>query len=326
LRRSLGGERAPLNWKQKAAVQRLCAILPLGRDQIYYLLQRYCGGLVKGYDPLFMLSEAARMSASLRALGVQIEGARVMEVGTGWRLDMPIGLYMCGAHTIHTYDTHRYLRESLAMRSVEFLRANRARVLEMLLRTAPAKDTEQRLDALCRVQGLTGLMEVTGIQYHSPANAADTGLDAGSIDVQISYTVFEHIPGPTLESILQEANRILSSGGVAIHHIDLSDHFFQVDRDITAINFLRYSDAEWARYSGNQWAYHNRLRAYDYERIYRNCGQKILKWSANKDERSLRSLLYGFPLDRQFRDISAEALCTIIVEAVSAPRGAPTST
>ena len=301
----------------------MCAILPLGRDQIYYLLQRYFGGLVKGYDPLFMLSEAARISASLRALGVQIEGARVMEVGTGWRLDMPIGLYMCGAHTIHTYDTHRYLRESLAMRSVEFVRANRARILEMLSRTASAKETEQRLDALCRVQSLAALMELTGIHYHSPADAADTGLDAGSIDVQVSYTVFEHIPGPMLECILKEANRILSCGGVAIHHIDLSDHFFQVDQDITAINFLRYSDAEWARYADNQWAYHNRLRTYDYERIYRNCGHEILKWSAHKDERSLAALLDGFPLDRQFQNISSEALCTTIVEAVSYPRRAP---
>src|ERR1700752_4349103 len=112
-------------------------MLPVGRDQVYCLLQRYCGGMVKGYDPAFMLSEAARMAASLRNFGLQIEGARVMEVGTGWRVDLPLGLYLCGAETVHTYDTHRYLLPSLVMLSVEFIRANRARILEELSSKCP---------------------------------------------------------------------------------------------------------------------------------------------------------------------------------------------
>ncbi len=45
----------------------------------------------------------------------------------------------------------------------------------------------------------------------------------------LSYTVFEHIPVVVLEQILHEANRVLSDRGAAIHHIDLSDHFFQVE-------------------------------------------------------------------------------------------------
>jgi hypothetical protein len=308
-----------LNWKWKSAAQRACAILPVGRDQTYYLLQRYCGGLVRGYDPAFMLREAARMAASLRTLGVEIQGARVMEVGTGWRMDLPLGLYLCGAETVHTYDTHQYARPSLVMRSVEYIRANRARILEELSSKSPAREMERRLDALCRVQNTAGLLETTMIQYHAPTDAAATGLPSGSVDIQLSYTVFEHIPGPVLEQILTEANRVLSDRGATIHHIDLSDHFFQVDPNITAINFLQYTDAEWGRYAGNQWAYHNRLRVHDYKEIYQRSGQEILKWSTRVDERELAAVRNGFPIDPKFRHITPEALCTIDVEAVSRP-------
>ncbi|MBE9572765.1 MAG: methyltransferase domain-containing protein, partial [Proteobacteria bacterium] len=46
-----------------------------------------------------------------------------------------------------------------------------------------------------------------------------------SIDYHISTTVFEHIPGKDIERILNEAKRILKREGIAIHFIDLSDHF-----------------------------------------------------------------------------------------------------
>jgi len=309
-----------LNWKWKAAAQRACAMLPVGRDQVYYLLQRCCGSMVKGYDPAFMLREAARMAASLRTLGLEIEGARAMEVGTGWRVDLPLGLYLCGAETVHTYDTHRYLRPSLVMRSLEFIRANRARILKELSSNCPFRDIERRLDALCRVQDTASLMELTKIRYHSPSDAAATGLAPGSVDIHLSYTVLEHIPGLVLEQILNEASRVLSERGAAIHHIDLSDHFFQVDPNITAVNFLQYTDEEWDRYAGNQWAYHNRLRVHDYQEIYRQTSQEILKWTAEVDERALGAVRNGFSLARRFQGFAPEALCTVIVEAVSRPR------
>lgn len=313
-----------MNWKWKAAVQKACALLPVGSDQIYYLLQRQCGGLVRGYDPSFLLSEAARMNAVLRRLNIKLEdGARVMEVGTGWRLDIPLGLYLCGAREIHTYDLHPYLKESLVLRSVDFIRANRLRVFELFSKAISTKDVERRLTALCAVRSLAGLMELANIHFHAPADAAQTGLPAASIDIHLSYTVLEHIPGEVLEQILREANRILSARGVTIHHIDLTDHFYQVDPAITPVNFLQFSDRQWAKYAANQWAYHNRLRVNAYRRIYEKTDQEILSWDAKVDQRSLAALEGGFPLDPQFHHTPYDQLCTTILEVVSRPRSGP---
>ena len=113
---------------------------------------------------------------------------------------------------------------------------------------------------------------------------------------------------------------MLSGRGAAIHHIDLSDHFFQVDPNITAINFLQYTDEQWDRYAGNQWAYHNRLRVHDYQGIYRKTGQEILKWTTGVDERALAAMRNGFSLAPGFQAFAPEALCTVILEAVSRPR------
>jgi SAM-dependent methyltransferase len=127
---------------------------------------------------------------------------------------------------------------------------------------------EERLKALKEVSAIEDLFAIAGIGYCAPRDCAHSTFASHSFDIHFSYTVLEHIPGPTLEAILLEANRLLKPCGVILHHIDLSDHFEQVDRSITKVNFLRLTEADWSRYSGTPWSYHNQLRRDEYREIF----------------------------------------------------------
>ena len=120
-------------------------------------------------------------------------------------------------------------------------------------------------------------------------------------------------------NILVEANRLLSTQGVALHHIDLSDHFSHGDRKIPAINFLQFSDAEWRKYAGNRLAYTNRLRVNEYQEIYRDCSQRILQIQSEVDGRSINVLKEGFALDPRFQGLAPETVCTRTVRILSRP-------
>jgi hypothetical protein len=144
-------------------------------------------------------------------------------------------------------------------------------------------------------------------------------LPAGSIDLQTSYTVFEHIPRPVLASILRESSRLLANGGVTCHHIDPSDHFSHEDSTISAIHFLRFSETEWERYAGNQFAYHNRMRVHQYRQLYEDCGHSLLQWKEVVDPRSLAEIRSGFPLHAEFQSLAPEILSTTVVRAISRP-------
>ena len=307
-----------MNWKIKAAVQRACAHVPVGKQTIYRQLQRYCGGLVKGYDYSFLLSEAARMAALLRSAGYEIKGASLMEVGTGWRVDIPIGLYLCGARRIITCDLNRYLIKPLALKTVRYICDNMEKVRNIFSIVRPDL-LEARLMALRRVSTIEELFTIAGIEYCAPCDCARTGFRDHSIDVHYSYTVFEHIPLPTLEAILREANRLLSERGIAYHHIDVSDHFAQVDHTITMVNFLQFSEADWRRYAGTSWSYHNRLREDEYRELFQRVQQEIVYWKAHTDERSLESIRNGFPLAPQYRGKAPEILSTDVIDVISRP-------
>ncbi|MGH9592685.1 MAG: methyltransferase domain-containing protein, partial [Bryobacteraceae bacterium] len=270
-------------------------------------------------DPMEMLGASVDFAEDLGKAGIKVEGARIMEVGTGRRIDIPIGLYLAGVGSTITMDVNRLVRGELAMQGLRAMQGKREEILELFSRVAPKAEVAQRFDSLMKTRSMQEVLKAASVEYVAPADAAETGLPSGSIDAQISYTVFEHIPGPTLRKILLEANRILKPGGVALHHIDPSDHFWHEDKSISAINFLRFSDAKWEKLSGNPFGYHNRLRATDFEVIYREAHQQVLRWEPTLSEEGLALLKNGFPVDAGFRGKSVEDLATVVLRVLSKP-------
>lgn len=85
---------------------------------------------------------------------------------------------------------------------------------------------------------------------------------------------------------MKEAFRLLKKDGVALHFIDLSDHFQQQDASIAEFNFLRYSESEWERIAGNEFAYTNRLRTSDSLSIFREVSFVVLRKNVRQGSKS----------------------------------------
>lgn len=303
-----------MNWKLKANIQRGCAALPAS-ETLYYLLQSKLGSFRKNQDPMPNLRDAAVI---LRELPMPLTGKRIMEVGTGRRLDMPVAFYLAGAASIDTLDLHRYMKPELVCGSLRNLLGNRDEVRTLFAPFSSAAEVDQRIGKLVNITTFEELSKCARIRYHAPADARKTTFASGAFDVQFSFTVFEHIPGDILRDILIEAGRLLNpETGVACHHIDLSDHCSHVDNSINQINFLRFDDAEWSKYNDNQFAYHNRLRAPDYLEIYAQAGHEILKRTDFVDDKSVLEIEQGFPLNAKYRGMDAKTLATVAMRLTS---------
>lgn len=283
------------------------------------MLQRCCGQLTKGYNPEFILEEVVRLVGKLPGAGSEVVGARVLEVGTGWRIDAPLAFFLCGASKVITCDLNRYLQPQLVLKTVEYIRQNPDRIKRIFSPVVDECTLQQRISLLDQAVDLERLMRVTGIEYHAPCDCSRMNLPDHSIDLHYSYTVLEHIPQEVLLALLRESNRLLTEKGLALHHIDLSDHFAQVDPNISMVNFLQFSESTWSRYSDTPWSYHNRLREYDYRDIYEASSQEVIRWETHIDERSLHVLRNGFPLQEQYRDATPEVLSTVLVDVISRP-------
>ena len=112
------------------------------------------------------------------------------------------------------------------------------------------------------------------IDYRAPADASKTQLPDVSVDVVFSNSVLEHVPPPVIADCFREAFRIVKPGGIVFHSVNCGDHFAYVDRSISQLHYLRYSDDQWKRWD-NAFLYQNRLRAEDFTKLAKSAGFSI---------------------------------------------------
>jgi hypothetical protein len=312
-----------MGWKTKALVQSCVAQLPEPMSNlVYFRLQRHFGNLRPSrINPTSRLLFGMEFCRQIVSHGRSPRGADFVEVGTGWRLNLPIACWLCGARSVWTLDQNPYLQFSLIKEDLDYLRRNQDQLLSglwgeygelldlgrwrRLLRNSPTSLTE--LSALC------------GINYQAPADARRTLFEDHTIDFLVSCNAFEHIPSEDLRDILLEANRITKPSGLLIHRVDHTDHFSHFDTDLSPIHFLRYTDAQWRRYAGNRYAYTNRLREDDYVRLFGECGQEIRAKCSQTDLGVEQLLTTGFPLDARFCEKAEETLSRLTTLFVVSP-------
>jgi len=117
------------------------------------------------------------------------------------------------------------------------------------------------------------------IRYIAPLDAAKTPFDDNTFDACISTDTLEHIPVNSILSIFKELRRIIRPGGLISAVIDYSDHYSYTDRNIGPLNCLQYSTDEFRKYN-HIVHYQNRLRHYDYARLFGALGLRLVKMEA----------------------------------------------
>ncbi len=311
-----------MNWRWKARIQNTVAALPRSND-LYFWLQRSVGSLRPGrHSPLEWFTAAAQMATWIEEAGRTVNGNTFLEVGTGRTIDLPLGLWLCGAEQVITVDLNPYLSDVLVQESLGFIRTHERESLEALGAHGTTIETQDRLRQLVNFKGdLNALLRLANIVYKSPADATKLDLPDGSIDFHVSYAVLEHMPREIIEATLNEARRLMRPEGLLVHVIDPSDHFSHDDDSITAINFLQFSDQEWRRLAGNRFMYHNRLRAHEFVQLFEQTGLNILLNQQVTDDRSLNVLQQGFRLDPQFQKINVEQLAVRNITLVAEVAG-----
>ena len=297
-------------WKHKAILQNGIALLPSSASYAtYYWIQRHFGGL-RQINFVHKLLAGIDTWKKIKDLGFDPSGKIFFEIGTGRIPLSPLAYWLMGAKKIITIDLNPYLVDELIMESIRHI-SNQKKEIEDVFGPLLVKRRFDRLLAFSRNSSFSTkeFLDLCRIDYIAPGNAAITGLASVSIDFHTSYTVLEHIRPDLLKNILEEGNRIVRKNGLFIHKIDYSDHFSHSDEKISAINFLQYSDNEWKRYSGNRYAYVNRLRHDDFINLFQSVGHHILAAETCIDRRSQKILRKGIlKLDERFNKKPEEIL------------------
>jgi predicted SAM-dependent methyltransferase len=119
-------------------------------------------------------------------------------------------------------------------------------------------------------------LRLYGIEYRAPYDAAETDFNEKSIDACVSTNTLEHIPEESILSIFLELYRILKDDGIVSAKIDYSDHYAHTDKTISLLNYLKFDQNGWKKHNHNC-HFQNRLRHYDYVKIFKKCGFVVIE-------------------------------------------------
>jgi hypothetical protein len=288
-----------MKWQLKAAAQGIFGALPWGH-RLNLLLQEKLGEL-RHFDARAALAPLVHgiLRPAIEHCG-SLEGARVVEIGTGWRPTLPSALGLLGA-SVHTFDVVRHLSPE--------------RARETLVQVAGALPSALA-DAGIEHSVVTGQPPIT---YTAPADTTALPLDSDSQQLAVSNLVLQHVRPERLPSVLAELSRVLEPGAVSIHRINLHDEYASVDPTLTSINFLRYPAWFWERFGQNRIKYVNRARYPHYLRAFRDAGFELIDVARHVDERALARLA-ELPIDSEFADLDPETLCTVSLRVVAKKR------
>jgi len=319
-----------VNWRVKGLVQKVLSHVPAGHDA-HYLIQRRFGGL-KNFHGEFTgkVDDWRIMVGHLRDAGRPLAGACLAEIGTGWYPTFPFACYLGGARRVVTIDLNRYLKTELTRESAAKLGASldliaatcnvpidevqaRHRLLIERLGVGVGVGVDDRLDLAAASGGV--------IDYRAPSDARATDLPDESVDCIFSNSVLEHVPRPVIEGIFRESKRILAPDGVMFHSVNCGDHYAYVDRSISQLHYLRYSDAEWRLWQ-NEFLFQNRMRAREFVELAEQAGFAIALNTAHATERRLRELA-EVPIHPQFRRFPPEQLCITTIDFIARKAPAP---
>jgi SAM-dependent methyltransferase len=304
-----------MDWRLKAVLQNIAARMPSRLShRFYYFLQRRFGGLsAPRLDPVPSMRTGLEFVRLLHASGRPTTGAVVFEVGTGWRINLPLVFWLAGAREIVTADVHPHFRLDLFARDLAYLRQHADRVRGMLREALGASLDEQRWRNLLafRPDSLRSACAFLSLRYMAPADAAATGLPPESVDVHVSRNVLEHVPPATLRGIFREAARVTRRDGLMLHRVDHSDHFAHGDPALSAIHFLKYSPRQWRARAGNRLGYTNRLREDDYVALFAESCCAVRQVLSTVDERVATQLAAGFPMHADFATKPADVLARL---------------
>jgi len=210
-------------------------------------------------------------------------------------------MFIKGAKKVYTWDVQSLVEPEYVQDTIgKFLtHANNGKISIPEDRLVTLKDCYQELNQ----KNVNDVLHKMNIERFI-GDARQTGLDDHSIDLILSNNTFEHVDSSTLRQILTEFQRIASQGGVMSHFIDLTDHFSHLDKSISKLHFLKYSNRQW-KWIDNSIQPQNRLRITDYRHIYYDLNIPI---DVEQNEYLPEEELAKTTIDKSFQNISEQYL------------------
>lgn len=186
------------------------------------------------------------ISKILNNNGINIEGAKIAELGSGWVPIFPYQLILEGkVKSVDTYDINEHYNVAEIMKLNNYY--------------------QNKYSFEIKNKAKYSLLD--GVTYFPKTNICNGNVN--DVDLVLSRFVLEHVPPKDIIEIHDFLFLNLKPGSYVLHLISPSDHRAYSDSSLSLHDFLKYSEQEWNQIQ-TKFDYHNRLRLPQYLQLLKN--------------------------------------------------------
>ncbi len=242
-----------INWKVKSLVYKFFQFLNL--EKILYLVQKH-----------ITRRSAVNINQSIHLLEMHAENIKEfsklnsLEIGAGKSLQNSI--YMA-------YKFNKGINQTVI---------DINHMLDFGLFNKASEQISKRLNLINfgEANSLYEIKDKFNINYLAPTSTRELISKKLKFDLVMSTNTLEHFKVSELKSLIADMNVLLNDKAIISSIIDYSDHYSHTDKNISPLNFLKYSDEEWEKFN-NKYLYQNRLRHLDYKDLFLQNSFRIVK-------------------------------------------------
>ncbi len=284
-------------WHVTIAKLSVQARLPLA-DQLRQVKRRLFGYAPDRSNIGSTFDDLAQLHRLMREHGQAFHGI-VLEIGAGWFPVAGIIMRLLGAEKVLLTDITRNMDHATFMTARQI-------VLDRLDEVAERFGIDANR-ARSMVQDATTL-EAMGLVYLAPFDV--NSVADGSVDVIMSRACLEHIPVADLRWLMGALRPKLGPAGIMAHAVDHGDHLAYVDRSLSRLNFLTWTQAQhdlcWKLMRSGE----NRLRYQELAALFAGAGLDVVGSYGLVHEPS-RVQVPHLKLQPPYDVMSAEELATL---------------
>ena len=275
-----------MNWKNLLIKKAIVGRIPFA-DGLRKIKRVLFGYPPNAGNMKLAIKNFERFKAAIEKAGVSIEGATILEIGSGWFPTLPILFLRAGAKKIVMTDLNLHMDNITFHETVAFLK-----------KQFPEDNYIQNI----------GELSTLPIDYLAPFTIS--AIADGSLDIISSNNVLEHIPKNDLYRLFSALRPKLSKSGIMVHLIDHSDHFEHHDKSISKIQFLTWSEEKHALINYLIKDGENRMRHHEYHQIFSDAGFDMIDEQADIDEKTFNDAS-KLDLTYPYSKMSAEQLAVL---------------
>jgi hypothetical protein len=239
-----------MKWVIKTIVFKGLSALPaqIG-DYLYHKIQEI--GLDKKFKMSYNSNKSSfkKFNEIINQLNYNLDNTNVLEIGTGWFPFFPYFLI-----------SEKKINEISTIDLNQHMKAKYVRMVEQKLLDENIINSES--------VKLNGFLN-DKIKYFPKTSL--TTVDVSEVNLVFSRFVLEHVYPSSMLEIHEYLFNNMPINSRIIHMISPGDHRSYYDNNLSNVDFLKYTDAEWEKLC-TRFDYHNRMRVNEYISMFEKIG------------------------------------------------------